>query len=82
MFSNNLKIAWRHLLKNKYISVINLVGLIVGMTAVLFIWQYVAFERSYDAFHENADRIYRVRTDRMDNGLPVLRQSSVKIFRK
>jgi putative ABC transport system permease protein len=46
MLKNNLKIAWRHLVKDKYISGINLIGLIVGMTAVLFIWQYVAFERS------------------------------------
>lgn len=72
MFKYNLKIAWRHLLKDKYISAINLTGLIVGMTAVLFIWQYVAFETSYDDFHENSDRIVRVRTDRMDNGVPFM----------
>lgn len=69
MFTNNLKIAWRHLLKNKFISFVNLTGLVVGMTAVLFIWQYVAFEKSYDNFHENADRIFRIRTDRVKDGV-------------
>ncbi len=69
MFQNYLKIAWRHLLKNKFISAINFTGLVVGMTAVLFIWQYVAFEKSYDAFHENGDRIFRVRTDRVKEGV-------------
>ncbi len=69
MFKNNLKIAWRHLLKEKYISLINFVGLVVGMTAVLFIWQYVAYEKSYDKLHEKGENIYRVRTDRVDNGV-------------
>ena len=68
MFKNNFKIAWRHLLKNKYTSAINLIGLVVGMTAALFIWQYVAFEKSYDKFHEDHENIVRVRTDRIRNG--------------
>ncbi len=68
MFNNNIKIAWRHLLKNKYTSAINLIGLVVGMTAALFIWQYVAFEKSYDSFHQHNENIVRVRTDRIRNG--------------
>lgn len=72
MFKSNLKIAWRHLLKNRFVTSINLSGLIIGMTAALFIWQYVHYERSYDDFHENADRIYRVRTDRIKDGVPFM----------
>lgn len=72
MFQNFLKIAVRSLLKNKYTTIINFAGLVVGMTAALLIWQYVAFEKSYDNFHENADRIVRVRTDRFDDGVPFL----------
>jgi putative ABC transport system permease protein len=68
MFQNNLKLAWRNLLKSKYISAINLTGLVVGMTAALLLWQYVAFEESYDDFHENADRIVRVHTNRVKDG--------------
>lgn len=72
MFKSNLKIAWRYLLKNRFVSLINLSGLIIGMTAALFIWQYVHYERSYDTFHENADRIYRIRTDRLKDGVPFM----------
>ena len=72
MFQNFLKIAVRSLFKNKYTTIINFVGLVVGMTAALLLWQYVAFERSYDKFHEKVDRIVRVRTDRFDDGVPFM----------
>ncbi|MEO1262650.1 MAG: ABC transporter permease [Bacteroidota bacterium] len=72
MLQNNLKIAWRHLLKNKFISAINLTGLIVGMTAALFIWQYVNYERSYDQMHLNGEQVFRVRTDRVKDGVPFM----------
>lgn len=68
MFRNHLKLAYRNLLKSKYTSAINLTGLVVGMTAALLIWQYVAFENSYDDFNEKAERIVRVRTDRVKDG--------------
>ena len=72
MLKNNLKIAWRHLLKNKFISAVNLTGLIVGMTAALFIWQYVNYERSYDKMHEHGEQVFRVRTDRVKDGVPFM----------
>ncbi len=72
MIQNNLKIAWRQLRKNSYVTLINLSGLIIGMTAALFIWQYIHFESSYDKFHEKSDRIFRVRTDRIENGVPFM----------
>ena len=42
MFHYNIKIALPALLKSKYTSAINLTGLVVGMTAALLLWQYVA----------------------------------------
>ncbi len=72
MIRNYFKTAWRNLIKNKFISLINLTGLIVGMTTLLFIWQYVNYERSYDQFNEKSDRIFRVRTDRVENGVTVM----------
>jgi len=65
MFRSYFKIAFRNLTKNKTFSLINIVGLAVGMAVFLLIIQYVAFELSYDSFHENADNIYRVRNDRI-----------------
>ncbi|MEM6846185.1 MAG: ABC transporter permease [Bacteroidota bacterium] len=60
MFQNYLKIAFRNLLKSKAFSAINVFGLAIGLAACFLIMQYVLFELSYDTFHENSDRIYRV----------------------
>ena len=64
MFKNYLKITFRNLIKTKLFSTINILGLAIGMTACLIILRYVSFERSYDNFHENAERIYRLRYER------------------
>ncbi len=72
MFIHHLTIAWRHLTKNPTISLIHIMGLVIGMTAALMIWKYISFERSYDTFHDKADRIYRVRTDRLKDGEPFM----------
>ncbi|SDK86024.1 putative ABC transport system permease protein [Catalinimonas alkaloidigena] len=68
MTRNYLLIAWRNLKKNKVFSLINIAGLAVGMAACLLILQYVSFELSYDAFHENADQVYRVTVSGYKNG--------------
>ncbi len=65
MLSNYLKTAIRVLIKNKAFSLINILGLAIGIAAFLIILNYVAYETSYDTFHENADFIYRIRNDRI-----------------
>lgn len=60
MLKNYFKIAWRNLLKNKVFSLVNIFGLAIGMSACFFIFLYVHFELSYDRFHHNAARLYRV----------------------
>jgi len=52
--------AVRSLFKNKVVSLINILGLTIGLTAFLFIIQYVLYEKSYDTFFDGSDRIYRV----------------------
>ena len=64
MFWNYFKTAVRNLKKTKLFSIINILGLAIGMTACLLILHYVNYEESYDKFHENADRIYRLRYER------------------
>lgn len=59
MFRNYLKIAFRNLLKHKAYSLINILGLAVGISACLLIMIYVVDELRYDRYHEDADRIYR-----------------------
>ncbi|WP_163322791.1 ABC transporter permease [Draconibacterium mangrovi] len=60
MLKYYLKTTIRNLIRNKFYSVINFIGLAIGITACILIMLYVQFELSYDKFHENSDRIYRV----------------------
>src|SRR5687767_14941696 len=68
MIKSYLKIAWRNILRQKGYSGINIIGLAIGVAACLLILQYVLSELSYENFHTNKDRIYRVQQDRFDNG--------------
>ena len=64
MSRHYLKVAIRNLTRTKLFSVINILGLAVGMAICLLILHYVSFERSYDRFHEDSGRIYRLRYER------------------
>jgi len=63
MFTNYLKIAWRNLRKHKIFSLINIVGLAVGLSSFLLIALYVLDETGYDRYTNNADRVYRINAD-------------------
>lgn len=67
MTLNYLKIFIRSLKKNKLISGINLAGLTIGILSALFIFEYVFYERSFDDYHKNGPRIFRVAYDRYQN---------------
>jgi putative ABC transport system permease protein len=60
MIKNYFKIAWRSLLKRKAFSIINIIGLAIGISASLVIFLLVHFDFSFDTQHKDADRIYRV----------------------
>lgn len=60
MFTNLFKTAFRHLIKHPGYSFLNILGLTLGITSALFLIIYVSDEVSYDKYHKNADRIYRV----------------------
>lgn len=64
MLRNHLKIAGRTLWRDKGYAALNLVGLAVGLAACLIIARYVQHELSFDRFHEQSERIYRVATER------------------
>lgn len=63
MFKNYIKTAYRSLLHNKGFTVLNILGLTLGLAACLLIVLYVFDELSYDRYNTNADRIYRVNED-------------------
>lgn len=60
MWTNYIKIALRSMQRQKFYSFINIFGLTLGMATALFILLYITDELSYDRFHVDADRIYRV----------------------
>lgn len=60
MYQHNLKIAYRHLLKNKGYSFINIFSLTVGIAACMAIYLFVADELSFDSWHSQKEHIYRL----------------------
>lgn len=62
MLKNYIKVAFRNLWQNPGYSFINIFGLVIGLTCCLVIFQYVAFEYSFDRFHDNRSELYRIMT--------------------
>ena len=60
MLRNYLKIAIRSLTKRKGYALINIGGLAVGLACCMVILLYVSNESSYDQYHKDVDRLYRV----------------------
>jgi len=60
MINNYLKISIRNLKKHAFYSIINVVGLSIGLACVILITLYVLDELNYDRHHDKADRIYRI----------------------
>lgn len=67
MISHFLRIFLRSMKKHAAHSLVNIFGLVLGMTACLLIGLYVAYEKSYDEFHVNKENIFRIRHDRYTN---------------
>jgi len=68
MIKNYLLTAFRNLKKYKVYSLINILGLAVGLSAFVLILLYLQFELSYDRFHKDADQIYRVAVKSFQEG--------------
>ncbi|MBN1221990.1 MAG: ABC transporter permease [Candidatus Aminicenantes bacterium] len=67
MFKNYVKIAFRHILKYKGYSLINIAGLTVGMACFILIFIWVYDELHYDTFHARSDRLCRIILKQADN---------------
>jgi putative ABC transport system permease protein len=60
MIRNYFKVAVRNILKHKFFSAINILGMTIGITASLLLILYIVDELSFDRFHTKAERIYQV----------------------
>src|SRR5260221_72103 len=69
MFKNNLKIAWRHLVKDRQFTFLNVLGLSAGLACTLLIWLWVNDELSFDKFFEKDSQLYQLMENRTTAGL-------------
>ncbi|WP_299836004.1 ABC transporter permease [uncultured Tenacibaculum sp.] len=60
MLKNYFKIAWRNIMKHKVFSLINVIGLTIGLSASFIIGLMIYYDFTFDNFHKDSDRIYRV----------------------
>ncbi|MDY8137528.1 ABC transporter permease [Aquimarina sp. 2201CG5-10] len=60
MIRNYLRIAWRNAIKQKQFTILNILGLTIGITTCFIIGLYIHSEMTFDTFHDKGDRIYRV----------------------
>jgi len=70
MIKNYFKTAWRNLIKSKVFSLINILGLTIGITVCMMIFLFIINEFSYDNFHKDGNRIYRVMRGITHEGKP------------
>ncbi len=70
MLKNYFKIAFRNLRRNKGFTILNVLGLAIGLASCLLIFVYIQDELSYDRFHQKAEQIYRVTYSTNDEGTP------------
>ena len=68
MLKNYITSVLRNISRNKTFTVINISGLVIGLSACMLIAQFVLGELSYDTFWKNSERIYRVQLDRYNKG--------------
>jgi len=60
MLSNFIKVAFRNLINKKFYTIINIIGLAIGLTCTILIALFVQNELSYDKHHKNYEKIYRL----------------------
>src|SRR3954451_19149504 len=60
MFKNNVKTAWRHLIKDRPFTFLNVLGLSAGLTCTLLIWLWVKDELSFDKFFAKDDQLFQL----------------------
>jgi len=63
MLRNYLMIAFRNIRKEKSFSLINVLGLAIGLAASILLILFIRSEFSYDQYHEKANQIFRVATE-------------------
>jgi putative ABC transport system permease protein len=69
MIGHYFKLARKNLIKNRYYTLINIGGLVLGMLSALIIAKYIGASLHFDTFHENRDQIYAVAQRETSDGI-------------
>src|SRR5574338_585258 len=78
MFKNYFKTAWRNLWKRKAYSIINIIGLAIGMAACIIIMTFVLYEKGFDSFHTK--NIYRLNEVQKFEGMVSSQKVALSMF--
>lgn len=70
MLHNFLKVILRYLFRNRFFTILNMLGLSIGLGCCIVIYLFVTNELAYDQFHKNGDQIYRVIRQSQMSGMP------------
>jgi putative ABC transport system permease protein len=76
MIKNYIRTAFRNLINNKSSSIINILGLTIGITSCILIGMYIRSELNYDQFQVNRDRIFRVIMEYSFDGSPASKKGN------
>jgi putative ABC transport system permease protein len=60
MLRTYFKVALRHLMRDRYIAVLNIFGLAIGMSTAILLLIFVRFEYSFDSFHQHPEQVFRI----------------------
>ena len=60
MLKDHLKLAWRNLNRNRVYATVNVLGLSLGIASGVIIFSLINYQLSFDDFHKNAERTYRI----------------------
>ena len=80
MFSNQFKLIWRRLLKDRQFTTLNLLGLSTGLACALLIYLWVSDELHVDTFHKNNTRLFQVMANQKNaNGIGTTTATNVQL---
>ena len=82
MFSNQFKLIWRRLLKDRHFTILNLLGLSTGLACAFLIYLWVSDELHVDTFHRNNTHLYQVLANQKNaDGIRTITATNVLLAR-
>lgn len=82
MLRNYLKTAWRNILKRKYYSVLNILGLSLSIVCCMFLYLFIQFHSGFDRYHKNAASTYRIVNELYFEKTAYIKGASMAMYRE